>query len=259
MLLLNHTINNYLVLTLDSKEIKLSYIKAVIRNSTYEVISEILQYLKSFKGVLSLLIPMIVFSLFGIGGLVSAKNLELSFVNKYWLTILTSFFLVWNYSRNVGTLNSILGIIIILNVFLLHGTADIDLIIANQLDLNSLGLLNYGLFNMPGTLILLLIVICNDQSKSTILRNSRDILLLTFLITIFFARDSIPLLDSYVLREELIVSLLILFFVIKFTISSIIVNYLKNFSFFRFDSISMKTIIFSVVVLCLIDTIVRVI
>lgn len=170
----NHVVNKYSVVTLDSKELKFSYLKTVIKNSTYEIVSEMIQYLKSPSGFILLALPMVVFTLFGIGGLMSARNLELSFVNKYWLTILSSCFLVWSFSRNVGTLNSIIGLIIILNIFLLHGTADIDLIIANQLDLNSLGLLNYGIFNMPGTLVLLLIVICNDQSKSLVVKNAKN-------------------------------------------------------------------------------------
>lgn len=253
----NHVVNKYSVVTLDSKELKFSYLNTVFKNSLYEIVSEVVQYLKSPSGLILLALPMIIFTLFGIGGLMSARNLELSFVNKYWLTILSSCFLVWSFSRNVGTLNSIIGLVIVLNIFLFHGTADIDLIIANQLDLNRLGLLNYGIFNMPGTLVLLLIVICNDQSKSLVVKNARDILLITFLITVFFARDSLPMLDSFEMAQELLIALLIIIFIFKFVIISIGINYLKNFSFFRFDSISMKSVIFSVVSLCLIDTIVR--
>lgn len=110
---------------------------------------------------------------------------------------------------------------------------------------------------MPGTLVLLLIVIYNNQSKSLVVKNARDILLITFLITVFFARDSLPMLDSFEMAQELLITLLIVIFIFKFIIISIGINYLKNFSFFRFDSISMKSVIFSVVSLCLIDTIVR--
>ncbi|MDC1174489.1 hypothetical protein OAT67_03800 [Bacteriovoracaceae bacterium] len=212
----------------ESKKLSLNHFKKVAVRSFFKYVD----YIREVKrNIIFLMITLFMFISFGLGGYFTEANFITAKINQIWILLFLSTFIVLSIHKNYNKTNILLMVIVLINIVIVNGNMDIDLIVANQIEVNLLGIPKYGILGMPGTFLLLIYIIANRKNSTDFEINVRTMMLICFGLVVFMGRDELLQYESLSeINNNAIHLLKISVFILKYFILSLVINLLVVFS-----------------------------